>query len=157
MFKVKKRKNVKSKKTVSPNRGVPIGRTIKTKDKYLPYDEKKSKALKDKRWVVVVDKNTNEELAIVRLTDEKQANTTHLATYKKGNGRDTYFKHFVEIEDKDGNAIRVDDEKFLENAKVYDLSKDEINLIQKVVRGHCKQASANKEKLTKLKQRPKKG
>lgn len=93
---------------------------------------------------IVLDKNTNEELAIVRLTDEKQANTTHLATYKKGNGRDTYFKHFVEIEDKDGNAIRVDDEKFLENAKVYDLSKDEINLIQKVVRGHCKQVQIRK-------------
>lgn len=83
-------KNI-SKKTKS----VPIGRTLKTKDKYLPYDPKKVRELKDKRWVVVIDKNTNEELAVVRLTDERQPNTTHLPTYKKGNRKDTYFKHFV--------------------------------------------------------------
>lgn len=44
---------------------VPIGRTLKTKDEYLPYDPKKVQKLKQKRWVAVIDKNTNEDLAIV--------------------------------------------------------------------------------------------
>lgn len=135
-----------SKKPIK-KKSVPIGRTLKTKDKYLPYDPKKVQKLKEKRWVAVIDKNTNEELAVVRLTDERQPNTTHLPTYKKGNRRDTYFKHFVETQDNEGKAIRVDGKKFVENLSKYDLSKDEINLIQKTVRGHCKQATANKKKI----------
>lgn len=136
-------------------KSVPIGRTLKTKDKYLPYDPKKVRELKDKRWVAVIDKNTNEELAVVRLTDERQPNTTHLPTYKKGNCKDTYFKHFVETADSEGNAIRVDGKKFIENPARYDLSKDEINLIQKTVRGHCKQAISNRSKIQKLKNKKK--
>ncbi len=136
-------------------KSVPIGRTLKTKDKYLPYDPKKVRELKDKRWVAVIDKNTDEELAVVRLTDERQPNTTHLPTYKKGNRKDTYFKHFVETEDSEGNAIRVDGKKFIENPARYDLSKDEINLIQKTVRGHCKQVISNRSKIQKLKNKKK--
>ena len=136
-------------------KSVPIGRTLKTKDKYLPYDPKKVRELKDRRWVAVIDKNTNEELAVVRLTDERQPNTTHLPTYKKGNRKDTYFKHFVETADSEGNAIRVDGKKFIENLAKYDLSKDEINLIQKTVRGHCKQAISNRSKIQKLKNKKK--
>lgn len=136
-------------------KSVPIGRTLKTKDKYLPYDPKKVRELKDRRWVAVIDKNTNEELAVVRLTDERQPNTTHLPTYKKGNRKDTYFKHFVETADSEGNAIRVDGKKFIENLAKYDLSKDEINLIQKTVRGHCKQAISNRSKVQKLKNKKK--
>ena len=134
-------------------KAVPIGRTVKTKDKYLPHDPKKVQELKDKRWVVVIDKNTNEELAVVRLTDEKQPNTTELPTYKKGNKRKTFFKHFVEIEDSEGKAIRIDGEKFIANASKYDLSKEEINIVQSIVRAHSKQAKSNKEKLKKLKSR----
>lgn len=131
--------------------GTALGRTLKTKDKYLPYNEKKIKQLKDKRWVVVIDKNTDEELAIVRLTDEKQPNTTYLPTYKKGNKRDTYFKHFVETKDDEGNAIRVDGKKFLENATEYDLSKKELKFLRDKVLNHSKQSQENRNKILILK------
>lgn len=145
------KQNVRNKKLIKKLRNTPVGRTLKTKDKYLPYDPKKIRELKDKRWVAVIDKNAREELAVVRLTDEKQPNTTYLPTYKKGNRKDTYFKHFVEITDNDGNAIRVDGKRFVENSPRYDLSKSEIDLIQKTVRGHCKQAIQNKNKIYRLK------
>lgn len=129
----------------------PLGRTLKTKDEYLPHDKSKVRQLKDKRWVVVIDKNTDEELAIVRLTDENQPNTTPLPTYKKGNKRDTYFKHFVETEDNEGNAIRVDGKKFLENAAQYDLSKKELKFLRDKVLNHTKQSQENRNKILILK------
>lgn len=140
-----------AKKAEKNGAGVPIGRTIKTKDEYLPYNPKKVQELKQKRWIAVIDKNTNEELAIVRLTDERQPNTTLLPTYKKGNKRDTYFKHFVETEDSDGNAIRVDGKKFIENLAKYDLSADEVKTIQNKVYHRVKQAQSNNKKIKRLK------
>lgn len=155
-----KHADAKSPKKTSGNKAkkkpVPIGRTIKTKDKYLPYNPKKVKELKDKRWVAVIDKNTNEELAIVRLTDEEQPNTTLLSTYKKGNKKDTYFKHFVETEDNEGKAIRVDGKKFIENLPRYDLSNDEVKTIQNKVYHKVKQSQANNNKIKKLKGKKKK-
>lgn len=136
-------------------KSVPIGRTLKTKDKYLPYDPKKVRELKDRRWVAVIDKNTNEELAVVRLTDERQPNTTHLPTYKKGNRKDTYFKHFVETEDSEGNAIRVDGKKFIENLAKYDLSSKEISLIKDKVLKHTRQSQENLQKINRLKDKKK--
>lgn len=132
---------------------VPVGRTLKTQDKYLPYKKSKVQELKAKRWVVVIDKNTDEELAIVRLTDEKQPNTTHLPTYRKGNRKDTYFKHFVEIEDSEGNAIRVDGKKFLENAKAYDLSPKEMRFLRDKVLNHSRQSQENRSKILILKKK----
>lgn len=64
-----------------------VGRTIRTKDKYLPIEKCKGKSEpKDKRWIAVIARNGKGELAVVRLTTEKQANTTQLKGYKKGNG-----------------------------------------------------------------------
>ncbi len=136
-------------------KSVPIGRTLKTKDKYLPYDPKKVRELKDRRWVAVIDKNTDEELAVVRLTDERQPNTTRLPTYKKGNRKDTYFKHFVETEDSEGNAIRVDGKKFIENLAKYDLSSKEISLIKDKVLKHTRQSQENLQKINRLKDKKK--
>lgn len=136
-------------------KSVPIGRTLKTKDKYLPYDPKKVRELKDRRWVAVIDKNTDEELAVVRLTDERQPNTTRLPTYKKGNRKDTYFKHFVETEDSEGNTIRVDGKKFIENLAKYDLSSKEISLIKDKVLKHTRQSQENLQKINRLKDKKK--
>lgn len=136
-------------------KSVPIGRTLKTKDKYLPYDPKKVRELKDRRWVAVIDKNTDEELAVVRLTDERQPNTTRLPTYKKGNRKDTYFKHFVETEDSEGNAIRVDGKKFIENLANYDLSSKEISLVKDKVLKHTRQSQENLQKINRLKDKKK--
>ena len=127
----------------------------RAKDKYLPYDPKKVRELKDRRWVAVIDKNTDEELAVVRLTDERQPNTTRLPTYKKGNRKDTYFKHFVETEDSEGNAIRVDGNKFIENLAKYDLSSKEISLIKDKVLKHTRQSQENLQKINRLKDKKK--
>ena len=136
---------------------VPIGRTLKTQDKYLPSDRKKVQELKDRRWVVVIDKNTNEELAVVRLTTETQPNSSPLPNYRHGNKKETRFKHFVETEDDEGNAIRVDGKKFLQNLKKYDLNEDQIKTIQNKVYHRVKQSQTNNEKIKRLKSRdPKK-
>lgn len=131
---------------------VPSGRTLKTADEFLPKEKGKVKQLKDKRWVVVVDSNSKNELAVVRLTDENQPNSTPLPTYKKGNKRDTYFKHFVEVEDDKGNPIIATKAgKFQENSKKYDLTKKEVDMVKSKVFRHCKQAASNHEKVENLK------
>lgn len=104
-----------------------VGRTIRTKDKYLPIEKSKGKSEpKDKRWIAVIARNGKGELAVVRLTTEKQTNTTELKGYKKGNGKTTYFKHFVEIEDNNGNPIKIDGVMFIENDKKYDLNTEQV-------------------------------
>lgn len=132
---------------------VPIGRTLKTQDKYLPSDRKKVQELKDRRWVVVIDKNTNEELAVVRLTTEKQPNSSPLPNYRHGNKKETRFKHFVETEDDEGNAIRVDGKKFLQNLKKYDLTPGQVGRIREKVLNHVKQSQENKAKIKALKKK----
>ena len=117
----------------------------------MPYKKSKVQELKPHRWVVIIDKNTEEELAVVRLTDENQPNTTYLPTYKKGNGKKTYFKHFVETEDNEGSPIRSDGKKFIENEAKYDLSAGEVKYVRKKVLDHSKQSKANREKIFRLK------
>ena len=131
---------------------VPNGRTLKTADEFLPKEKGKVKQLKDKRWVVVVDSNSKNELAVVRLTDENQPNSTPLPTYKKGNKRDTYFKHFVEVEDDKGNPIIATKAgKFQENPKNYDLTEKELKKVRSKVLLHCKQATRNQKNINDLK------
>ena len=111
----------------------------------------KVKELKEERWVAVIDNNTKEELAVVRLTTKNQPNSTILPTYKKGNKKDTYFKHFVEIEDNEGNPIKADGKKFVKNDRKYDLSSVEIKIIKNKVFHHVKQAEKNNQKIIELK------
>ncbi len=146
---VKAAKNNVSKK-------VPNGRTLKTQDKYLPIAKKgNSTKPKNKRIVAVIDSNSADELAVVRLTTQKQANTTELPTYKKGNKKATRFKHFVEITDNEGKPIKIDGIKFIENGKEYDLSVSELRRVSEHVLKHTAQAEENKKKIAKLKGRRK--
>lgn len=131
-----------------------IGRTVKTKDEYLPIEKGKGKSTpKDKRWIAVIAVNDKGELAVVRLTTEKQSNTTKLKGYKKGNGQTTYFKHFVEIKDNQGKPIRIDGVRFIENPKKYDLSDEQVKQVQDKVLNHSKPSSENRKKISKLKQK----
>ncbi|MDE7440057.1 MAG: hypothetical protein K2N23_06085 [Clostridia bacterium] len=152
---VKKAIEKPSKKTdKNVSRKVPNGRTIKTKDKYLPIDKKgKSTKPKEKRLIIIIDSNSNDELAVVRTSTQIQPNTTALPTYKKGNKKKTRFKHFVEITDNEGNPIKIDGIKFIENGKEYDLSANEVETVRDKVLNHCKIASENRKKITKLKQK----
>ena len=130
---------------------VPKGRTLKTKDEYLPIDERgKSDRPKEERWVAVIDANEEAELAVVRMTTQKKRNTFPLDTYKKGNMKKTRIKTFVETEDREGKPIVVDGVRFIENPPTEDLSRAEIDLIIEKVTVHAKQASENIKKLKKL-------
>lgn len=148
-------KNLMSQKVkTAKGKKIPKGRTLITKDKYLPAQQSKIKELKEQRWVAVVDSNKDNELAIVRLTDENTPNTTLLPTYKKGNQKDTYFKHFVETQDNNGDPIKViKGGKFQENDKQYDLSLEEIDKIYKKVYHHSKQATQNQKLRKELKKK----
>ncbi len=130
------------------NSPTPVGRTLKTKDEFLPQKHSKVKELKERRWVAVIETNKKNELAVVRLTDEKQANTTLLPEYKKGNQKDTYFKHFVETKDNEGNPIKASKSgKFQENPSKYDLSSKEIDMVKSKTLKHCKQSTENEKKI----------
>lgn len=143
---------MKKSKDKNVSKKTPIGRTVKTKDKYLPTKKGTGKTKpKEKRWIAVISRNEKGELAVVRLTTEKQSNTTKLASYKKGNGKITYFKHFVEIEDNEGKPIKIDGVRFIENHKKYDLNKKEVRQVMDKVLKHTKQATENKKKITALK------
>ena len=142
----KKTSKTTTKKKAKPKE-VPLGRTLKTKDEFLPFKKTKVKELKDKRLVVVIDKNTREELAVVKLTTKSGPNTSELTGYKKGNKKTTFFSHFVEITDSKGNPITVDGVRFKENYKKYDLNSQQVSQIRKKVRGHSKQALENRKKL----------
>ena len=131
----------------------PNGRTLRTKDEYLPTKKgKRSDNPKDERWVAVIDSNQKDELAVVRLTRQNQSNTTYLPTYKKGNGERSFFKHFVETKDNAGGPIKVDGKKFKENAKNNDLTREEVLFVRDKVLGHVKQSSENKKKIATLKE-----
>ena len=154
--KQKEKPAVKPAKDKNASKKVPDGRTVKTKDKYLPIDKKgKSDNLKEKRLIAVIDSNSNDELAVVKLTTQKQKNTSELPTYKRGNGKATRFKNFVEIKDNEGNPIKIDGIRFIENGKQFDLSVSELKKIRKQVLNHCVQSSENRKKISELKARTK--
>ena len=128
---------------------IPIGRTLKTKDMYLSNNS--GPEPKEKRWVAVIDKNENEELAVVSLTKQKTKNSTLLPTYRAGNKKKTHFKHFVETKDNEDNPIKVDNMKFRENSDKYDLKESEIKYIQNKVFHKVKQSKTNNDLIKKLK------
>lgn len=92
-------------------------------------------------------------MAVVRLTTKNTANTTHLKSNKSGNKKDTYFKHFVEIEDNEGNPIKIDNIKFIQNTKDKDLTPKQVKSIKNKVLHRVKQSSENRKKIITLKNR----
>lgn len=133
-----------------------VGRTVRTKDTYLPIEKVKGKSKsnpKEKRWIAVIAVNEKGELAVVRLTTEKQANTTELKNYDKGNGKTTYFKHFVEINDNQGKPIRIDGVRFIENPPEKDLTQSQVDKVKDKVLNHSKQSQENRKKIAELKVR----
>ena len=84
---------------------------------------KRSNKPDEKRTHVVIETN-GEDLALVRLTTKKP-NTTQLKFYQNGQ---SYFKHFVEIEDVDGGPLKVG-ENINQNHENMDLSKSDVSHI----------------------------
>jgi len=117
---------------------VPWGRTLTTNDKYLGKQKTSSNKT---RPVVVIDNNKNNELAVVPLSSRNGKNRTRLKNYQQGQ---SYYKHFVEIEDNEGQPIKVN-AKFKANHKNMDVSKKDVNEIRKTVFSNSKQKQRNKK------------
>ena len=124
----------------------PTGRTLSTCDKNLPIKKGKSEKLKDKRTVVIIEVNEDNEFDIVPLSGSVGHNKTKLNNYQQGN---SYFKHFVEIEDSEGMPIQVNS-KFRENHKNRDVSQKDILIIRQRVLKSSKPAPENRKKLEKF-------
>ena len=128
-------------------RPIPWGRTLTTNDRYLGKSKTGSKKT---RPVVVVDTN-HENLAVVPLSSKNGANRTELKGYKNPKTKQkTYFKHYLEIEDDEGQPIKVN-EKFRENHKNMDVSYNNVIAVRKTIFNHSKQKDRNLKLLKKFK------
>lgn len=107
-----------------PDGRVPHGRTLSTRDGYLPGGKKTGSD--KKRPVVVIESKKNGDLAVVPLSSRDGANRTRLPHYQQGQ---SYFKHYVEIEDDEGKPIRIN-EKFRENHSSMDVSSRDVEKIR---------------------------
>ncbi len=124
------------------NKYIPWGRTLTTKDNYLG---KQKTGSKKTRPVVVVDNNLRNELAVVPLSSKKSSNRTELKGYENPKTKQkTYYKHFLEIEDDEGNPITIN-EKFRENHKNMDVPRRKVEEIRNTIFVKSKQRDRNKK------------
>lgn len=122
---------------------VPQGRTLSTYDYYLG---RKKTGSKKKRPVVVIESNNYNDLAVVPLSSRNGKDRTRLPKYQQGQ---SYYKHYVEIKDNEGNPIRIN-EKFRENHKNMDVSKEDVKKIKNRVFYHSRPAPENRKKINKF-------
>ena len=123
-------------------KAVPTGRTLTTRDNYLGKEQKSKK----KRPLVVIETNKRNELAVVPMSSRQGKHRTLLKAYQDGK---SYFKHFVEIEDNEGNPIKVG-KKFKENPLRQDLSQRDVLKIRDKVFNHSSPAPENRKKIQKF-------
>lgn len=128
---------------------VPQGRTLSTYDRYLGKGGKTGS--KKERPVVVIEANDYNDLAVVPLSSCKGNDRTRLKNYQQGQ---SYFKHYVEIQDDEGKPIRVN-KKFRENHPNMDVSGEDVKKIKDKVLNKSKPAPENRKKMDKF--RSKKG
>ena len=122
---------------------IPQGRTLSTNDNYLPGNKSGSKK---KRPVVVIEANDNNDLAVVPLSSSRGKNRTRLPKYQQGQ---SYFKHYIEIEDDEGKPIRVN-KKFRENHPNMDVSNDDVKFIKHKVLYNSVPKQDNQNKIKKF-------
>ena len=123
---------------------VPQGRTLKTQDNFLPGGKKTGSA--KERPVVVIEDNGKNELAVVPLSSRNGKDRTRLRNYRQGQ---SYYKHYVEIEDDEGKPIRIN-EKFQENHPNMDVSGEDVEKIRDKVFNHSRPAIKNRKKMDKF-------
>jgi len=128
--KQKKKKKPPKRKNVSQI--IPNGRTLQTRDEFLKGGSGKENIKPDHpnkndlyRRVGVIDSNRDNEVVIVKLSTKGRHD---LKSYLDGN---TKYNAFVEIEDNNGQRIKIDNVRFYENSPSRDLSKQEVNQIKK--------------------------
>lgn len=125
---------------------VPIGRTVMVRNGHI---NKGAKKPYERRTHVVIETN-NDDLALVRLTTKKP-NTTQLKFYKGG---ESYFKHFVEVEDIKGNPLRVGKD-ITQNHKNMDVHGKDVVFIKSVI-ANSKEKQNYIDKMVKFRKRYKK-
>lgn len=96
--------------------------------------------------MVVIEANERNDLAVVPLSSRKGKDRTQLKKYQQGQ---SYFKHYVEIEDDEGNPIRVN-QKFQENHPNMDVSREDVKKIKDKVLRKSKPAPENRKKMDKF-------
>lgn len=129
-----------AKRSKNAKRKTPRGRTLSTYDNYLGRSQTGSKK---ERPVVVIEANAKNELAVVSLSTRAGKNRTRLRGYQQDQ---SYFKHFVEIEDDEGKSIKVN-EKFRENHSRHDVPPRLMDEINDKLFCHSKPASENRKKM----------
>ena len=98
------------------------------------------------RPVVVIEDNGKNELAVVPLSSRNGKDRTRLKNYQQGQ---SYYKHYVEIEDDEGKPIRIN-EKFKENHPNMDVSEEDVKKISDTVLYHSRPAPENRKKMDKF-------
>lgn len=146
-FKNKKSGKPKTSKKRTKGGKVPQGRTLSTYDHYLGNGKKTGS--KKERPVVVIETNDYNDLAVVPLSSRKGKNRTQLKKYQQGQ---SYFKHYVEIQDDEGKPIRVN-KKFRENHPNMDVSRQDVDTIIDTVFNHSKPMQKNKKTISKFRKK----
>lgn len=126
---------------------VPKGRTLSTHDNYLSGGKKTGS--KKERPIVVIETNNNNDLAVVPMSSRKGNDRTRLKNYQQGQ---SYYKHYVEVVDDEGNPIRVN-QKFKENHPNMDVSGEDVEKIRDKVFNHSRPAPENKKKMKDFRKR----
>lgn len=145
-------------KQKNTSKKVRVGSTIQTRDEFLASGIGKKNikpehpSKKDLyRRVGVVDKNENDEVAVIKLgTKGRHA----LEVYLNGKSR---YNAFIEITDNKNKPIRIDGVRFVLNSSRRDLSQDAIKEMRENALENPSTAKSlrkeNKAKITKLKSR----
>ena len=97
----------------------------------------------------MVDTNNKNELVVVPLSSRDGNNRTELKGYLqnkrfKNRNSKTYYKHYLEIEDNEGQPIRIN-EKFRENHKNMDVSREQILDIRQKILTQSRTKERNKK------------
>lgn len=127
---------------------VPQGRTLTTRDKYL---DKEAKQPEKERPVVVIETNARNDLAVVQLTSTEGKDRTRLKKYQQGQ---SLFKHYVEIEDDEGNPIQIN-QKFKENHPNMDVSREDVEFVKDIVFNHSTPMQKNRKSVDKFRSKKK--
>lgn len=125
---------------------IPQGRTLTTQDKYL---DKKAKQPDKERPVVVIETNEFNDVAVVPMSSSKGKDRTRLKNYQQGQ---SYFKHYVEVEDVEGNPIRINS-KFRENHPNMDVSRQDVDVIIDTVFNHSKPMQKNRKRINRFRKK----
>lgn len=133
------------KQLIETYKELPIGQTLETKDKHLPFNKKTSQNPKNSRPVIIVEKQKNpqgkEEYAIIAGSTQDTKNTTK---YKKhGIG---FYRHNLEVRDSVGQPIMQND-KFRVTERSSQLPRKDVEKMKNHVLHHTKQSSENKRKM----------